>query len=111
MAVRKSTVSAQSGYCEFPRKPSCSKNVRLPTMIANQRAQPARVSNPNPAKSTTIPQSSVIQPHVVPAADDRDQALEDVDASDDRHEATREADPPRPLCVPCHSAPLRVCSR
>src|SRR5215213_2381241 len=65
ITVRKSTVSAQSGYCELPTKPSCSKNVRLPTTIANQRAQLARLSNPKPARPTTIPQSRVIQPHVV----------------------------------------------
>jgi hypothetical protein len=51
-------------YWALP-KPSWAMKLRLPTTIANQRAQLALQTSPRPARPTTMPQSDVIQPHVV----------------------------------------------
>src|SRR5215212_1298118 len=45
--------------------------LRLPTRIANQRAQVAPERRPKPARTTTIPQISVIQPHAAWIVDSR----------------------------------------
>src|SRR4051812_41501112 len=57
----------------------------------------------DPAPRRRVEDDDLVRRHrEVLAADDRDQALEEVDASDDYHQAAGEADPPRPSRVPCH---------
>src|SRR5436305_1702604 len=83
---------------------------------ATSNAERVRVDDPpeqrDPAPRRRVEDDDLVRRHgEVLAADDRDQALEEVDPADDHHQAAGEADPPRPFRVPCHDAPLRVCLR
>jgi hypothetical protein len=63
-------VSAHSGYCALPTKPSWTKKLKPTMMIAIQRAQPASARSPTPVGPTTIPHRSVIQPPGLQVEDD-----------------------------------------
>jgi len=61
---RNITVSAQSGYCAAPTKPSWVRMFRAISTIAVQRAQVAPESRPKPVKPMITAQISVIHPQV-----------------------------------------------